>query len=76
MAAMGEPMTPAATSPEGADEEGYAHAYAAWQHALGDYLRLARAEAGAAKLRAAAAAVHAASLRKGRLAVRPADHGN
>ncbi|MEI8296651.1 MAG: hypothetical protein WCH32_01390 [Pseudomonadota bacterium] len=66
-------MTPGPTTPKGADEGGYAQACAAWQHALGDYLRLARAEASSAKLRVAAAAVHAASLRKGRLAAGPHD---
>ena len=48
--------------------EQYAQAYVAWQHALAQYLRLAREEASAARLRVAAAAVHAAALRKGRLA--------
>lgn len=47
-------------------DENYAQAYAAWQHALDNYLRLAREEASAGKLRAAA--VHAAALAKGRLA--------
>ena len=46
----------------------YAQANAAWQHALAQYLRLAREEVSAAQLRVAAAAVHAAALRKGRLA--------
>ncbi len=48
-------------------EESYAEACEAWRHALDRYLRLARDGAAAAKLRAAAAAVHAAALRKGRL---------
>ena len=48
--------------------EQYAQARVAWQHALEQYLRLARAEASAARLRVAAATVHAAALRKGRLA--------
>jgi len=52
--------------------EQYAQAHAAWQHAIAQYLRLAREEAGAARLRVAAANVHAAALRKGRLA--PEDH--
>jgi hypothetical protein len=52
--------------------EQYAQARAAWQHALAQYLRLAREEASAAQLRVAAATVHAAALRKGRLA--PDDH--
>ena len=66
-------MTKTPEPPAGGDS--YAAAYAAWQYALDDYLRLARAEAGASKLRVAAAAVHAAALRKGRLAPAPADHG-
>jgi hypothetical protein len=53
--------------------DGYAEAYEAWRYALDDYLRLARDGAGAAKLRAAAAAVHAAALRKGRFARGPED---
>lgn len=52
--------------------EQYAQAHAAWQHALAQYLRLAREEASAAQLRVAAASVHAAALRRGRLA--PDDH--
>jgi hypothetical protein len=47
--------------------EQYARAQAAWQHALSRYLELAREEASAAQLRVAAAAVHEAALRKGRL---------
>ncbi len=46
----------------------YAQAHAAWQHAIAQYLRLAREEASAAQLRVAAATVHAAALQKGRLA--------
>ena len=49
-------------------EGNYAQAYEVWQRALENYLQLAREEASASKLRAAAAAVHAAALRKGRLA--------
>jgi hypothetical protein len=48
--------------------EGYDEACALWQTALAQYLRLAREGAGGARLRAAAAAVHAAALRKARLA--------
>lgn len=54
-------------------EEDYTQADAAWQRAFDHYLQLAREEASAARLRAAAAAVHAAALRKGRLA--DATHG-
>jgi hypothetical protein len=46
----------------------YAVAYRLWHDALALYLRLAREGAPAAKLRAAAAAVHSAALEKGRLA--------
>jgi hypothetical protein len=54
-------------------DDAYAEAYDAWRRALGNYLRLAREGAGAAKLRAAAAAVHAAALNKGRIAHGPGD---
>lgn len=47
--------------------DAYAEACEAWQHALDSYLRLAREGAAGAKLRAAAAAVQEAALRKGRL---------
>jgi len=56
--------TTSAQPPDGSYDE----ACEAWRRALGDYLRLARNNAGAARLRAAANAVHAAALRKGRLA--------
>ncbi len=56
-----------ATSAQHPDGD-YAEACEAWRRALEDYLRLARNNAGAARLRAAATAVHAAALRKGRLA--------
>jgi hypothetical protein len=59
-----EPLATPATRPD----DRYAEACEAWRRALGDYLRLAREGAGAARLAAAAHAVHAAALRKGRLA--------
>ena len=62
---------PSASAPLPVDR--YAEATEAWYRALGDYLRLARAGASAAKLRAAANAVHAAALRRGRLAGGPED---
>ncbi len=63
--------TPTPVAP--ARDEGYAQAHSAWQQAFDRYLHLARAEAGAAKLRVAAAAVHAAALRRGRLTSRRDD---
>ena len=56
-------VRPPATAPE----DGYAEASELWRTALEQYLRLAREGAGGSRLRAAAAAVHAAALRKGRL---------
>jgi hypothetical protein len=47
---------------------GYAEADAAWRAAFARYLAVARTGANAAALRAAAAAVHAAALQRGRLA--------
>jgi len=58
------PLQPFTTAPD----NGYAEACEMWQRALGQYLRLAREGAAGSRLRAAAAAVHAAALRKGRLA--------
>ena len=58
---------PSTTSEPDPDDR-YAEAYEAWRRALADYLRLARQEVSAARLRVAARAVHAAALRKGRLA--------
>jgi hypothetical protein len=49
-------------------DAGITEADEAWRRALADYLRHARQEVSAAMLRAAARAVHAAALRKGRLA--------
>ena len=49
-------------------EEDYTQADAVWQRAFDCYLQLACEQAGATKLRGAAAAVRAAALRKGRLA--------
>jgi hypothetical protein len=66
-------MAPAPDAAPLATDDGYAQACEAWRHAFEDYLRLARAGAGAAQLLAAAAAVHAAALRKGRLARRAED---
>jgi hypothetical protein len=54
--------------------ERYARACAAWHHALEHYLRLARQEASAARLKAAAAAVHAAAFYRSRLKVADEDH--
>ena len=51
----------------------YSDACEAWRRALEDYLQLARRNAGATRLRVAALAVHAAALRKGRLAHGPED---
>jgi hypothetical protein len=58
------PLTTAA----GDAHDGHAEACEAWRHAVEHYLQLARHGAAAGKLRAAAAAVHAAALRKGRFA--------
>jgi hypothetical protein len=49
----------------------YDEACTVWQLALESYLRLARAGAGAAELRAAATAVHVAAKHRGRLAREP-----
>ncbi len=66
---------PHATTADRPDDS-YAEACDAWRRALEDYLRLARSDAGAARLRAAASAVHAAALRKGRLARGPEESGS
>ena len=60
-------------SPTPTPDDGYADACEIWRTALDQYLRLAREGAGGSRLRAAAAAVHAAALRKGRLARRIED---
>ena len=62
-------------TPQARPEDRYDEACDAWRCALEQYLRLAREGAGGTKLRAAAAAVHAAALRKGRLARSQADAG-
>jgi hypothetical protein len=49
-------------------DSGFAEADEAWRRALADYLRHARREVSAARLRAAARAVHTAALPKGPLA--------
>jgi hypothetical protein len=59
-----QPSTTSAPCPDDSDAE----AYEAWRRALAEYLRLAREDASAARLRAAASAVHAAALHRGRLA--------
>ena len=62
-------MAPAPlATPASATPDSYAAACKAWRHDFDSYLRLARQGASTARLRAAAAAVHAAALRKGRLA--------
>jgi hypothetical protein len=58
---------PSATSAPDVDVR-FAEAYEAWRRALADYLRHARQEISAARLRAAAREVHAVALRKGRTA--------
>jgi hypothetical protein len=58
---------PSATPAPDADARS-AEANEAWRRALADYLRHARQEISAARLRAAARAVHAVALRKGRVA--------
>jgi hypothetical protein len=62
-------------TPASSADDSYAAAYEVWRQALENYLRLARDDASAARLRAAAAAVHAAALRKGRLARHAGDPG-
>lgn len=54
------------------DATGYARAERQWRLAFDRYLMLARSGASSAMLRAAAAAVHAAALEKGRF-LPPAD---
>ena len=56
-------------------DDRYAEACEVWRTALDQYLRLAREGAGGSRLRAAAAAVHAAALRKGLLAREHEDSG-
>lgn len=58
----------AVPAPTPSSDEAYAEACALWRTALEQYLRLAREGAGGSRLRAAAAAVHTAALRKGQLA--------
>ena len=60
------PSAPLSAPPSPADDR-YAEACAAWRRCLENYLRLAREGAGGARLRAAAAADHAAALHRGRL---------
>lgn len=61
------PPAPLPAPPSPADDR-YALACEVWRRSLENYLRLAREGAGAATLRVAAAAVHAAALDRGRLA--------
>ena len=66
---LGGAVTPRPSATPAPDPgDGYAEAYETWRRALADYLRLARQQVSAARLRVAARAVHAAALRKGRLA--------